>query len=314
MSKNFLRTAQIALVLVYAVILAGSVVRASGAGMGCPDWPKCFGTWVPPTDASQLPADYQTRYAGEHNAVGVFNAAKTWTEYVNRLFGALLGIAVFVQLIFASNNRQKEPRLFWLALAMFFWVGFQGWLGARVVASNLAPLKITTHMVVALLILAMGTLMVFRLKNRTTSHSITAHPLLIWVALLLTMVQIILGTQVRESVDELLLNVSRNGVIDQLGLSFIVHRSLSWLVVGVNAWMIYQWLQQNSLRHEVRRLLHALGFVLIVEFLVGVALSWLSFPAAAQPTHLLLACIVFGLQVSLLLHQRQAQNSHSLAG
>ena len=75
---------------VYFLILVGASVRASGAGMGCPDWPTCFGQWIPPTHESQLPANYQEIYANLGYAETRFNVVKTWTEYINRLIGVII--------------------------------------------------------------------------------------------------------------------------------------------------------------------------------------------------------------------------------
>ena len=171
-------------VAVYLLILVGGVVRSTGSGMGCPDWPKCFGQWIPPTEASQLPADYKEIYTAQRVAKNQklaltlqrlgfaqvagsifahptqyietdFNATKTWIEYLNRLLGALIGVFVFLTVAFALPYWRSDRIVFWLALASFLLTGVQGYLGSLVVSTNLLPVMVTVHMALALVIVAL---------------------------------------------------------------------------------------------------------------------------------------------------------------
>ncbi len=98
---RLVRWNQWTLVVVLLLILAGGIVRSSGSGMGCPDWPLCFGQVIPPLVESDLPSNYQEIYAERGYADTRFNALKTWTEYLNRLLGALTGLMVLVQAVLA---------------------------------------------------------------------------------------------------------------------------------------------------------------------------------------------------------------------
>ena len=137
---------------VYFLIMVGGLVRASGSGMGCPDWPKCFGRWVPPTSEAELPADYRVTYAEHGYADAGFNVVKTWIEYINRLIGVVIGLLIFVTLLASWPLRTEDAAVFWWSLSAFLLVGFEGWLGSVVVASNLMPWIVTLHMVAALMV------------------------------------------------------------------------------------------------------------------------------------------------------------------
>ncbi len=304
---RFILIAQITLILIFIVIIAGSVVRATGSGMGCPDWPKCFGSWVPPTDVSQLPSNYKELYAGEHHAVAEFNALNTWTEYLNRLAGAILGVFVFIQLLLSIKIRKYDNRIFVMSALSFFMIGFQGWLGAKVVSSNLAPMKITIHMVMALLILAVAVAIIYRAKKLiSVSSEKKAQPVIIQLSAIVfffTIVQIMLGTQVREEVDVLLKNFDANfrgDIVENLGISFKVHRSFSIAIMLVNLFMIYK-IVKSGATDTLKKLSKTLGLILIAELLAGIILNRFALPAALQPIHLLLACFAYALQFLIIL-------------
>ena len=182
--RRFRRFGLLTVASVYLLILVGGIVRSTGSGMGCPDWPKCFGTWIPPTQASQLPADYKEIYTAQrvaknqklalklqklgfsqvagsifaHPAQYIetdFNPVKTWIEYRNRLLGALIGVFVFATVILALPYWRRDRPVFWLALASFLLTGVQGYLGSLVVSTNLLPVMVTVHMGLALVIVAL---------------------------------------------------------------------------------------------------------------------------------------------------------------
>lgn len=304
---RFIRIAQITLIFIFIVIIAGSIVRATGSGMGCPDWPKCFGKWIPPTDVSQLPENYKELYAGEHNAVDEFNVLNTWTEYLNRLAGAILGVLVFIQLLLSIKIRKQDKRIFVLSVLSFFMIGFQGWLGAKVVSSNLAPMKITIHMVMALVILAVAVAIIYRAKklvsNATEKVVQPVVTQLAAIVFLFTIIQIMLGTQVREEVDVLLKNFDasfRGDIISNLGITFNIHRSFSIAIMLVNFFMIYKIIKSDA-SDSLKRSGKILGGILIAELLVGIILNRFSLPATLQPVHLLLACFAYALQFLIIL-------------
>lgn len=328
-------------VAVYVLILIGGIVRSTGSGMGCPDWPKCFGTWVPPTDISQLPANYKEIYTaqrvaknrklavrlesmGFHQVAGDifdhptqyietdFNPVKTWIEYINRLVGALIGVFVFATVLFALPYWRRDRPVFWLALASFLLTGVQGWLGSLVVSTNLLPIMVTVHMGLALIIV--GLLLYAVSRSRRAAGNI-AGPVLrtvsglravLVVAVLFTFCQIVLGTQVREEVDLLAAAnhyLGRAGWIEQLGDTFKVHRSFSALILLLNLYLAYR--LYTLPMQGLHRLATAILVLVATEIVAGITLAYFAFPAFAQPIHLTLATVLFGAQfLALVVYSR----------
>ena len=320
-SKAFIRFNWITLVLIFLVVIAGSFVRITGSGMGCPDWPKCFGQWIPPTDISQLPENYNEAFLEKRiskikkftaflNAISLeksadsinndadllkeqpFNAQKTWTEYINRLAGFLAGNAIlFVFVWIVIFYRQRK--LIGLSFLNLILLVVQAWFGSIVVASNLVPWTITVHLLLALVIIGLQLYLVF-LISPSQQHRLDFPKWikwLIWICFSITVYQMFLGTQVREYIDELSRKgFGRNDWSSMLGVTFFIHRSFSWLVLILLT--ILAFYNEKKKKYKPIRWMYTL---LAIELLSGVLLAHADMPGLARTAHLVLASCLFGI-------------------
>jgi cytochrome c oxidase assembly protein subunit 15 len=147
---KFRKSLIVTIVITYLLIMVGALVRSTGSGMGCPDWPKCFGQYIPPTNISQLPTNYKEIFKVEGKTIADFNAFHTWVEYLNRLLGVVVGFVILAMVYFAFPIRKTHRKVWLSTLFSLFLVLFIGWVGSKVVSSNLAPIKISIHMILAL--------------------------------------------------------------------------------------------------------------------------------------------------------------------
>lgn len=322
--KAFIRIAWIGLINVYLVILAGSVVRVTGAGMGCPDWPKCFDSYIPPTDVSQLPEDYKEqhmekrlekvdKFAGYLEVLGFgavaeelrndpallveedFNTRKAWTEYINRVIGAFSGLFILWLLFLSFQYRKTKRSVMILALVQVIVLGFQGWMGSIVVASNLTPWVITAHMIPAIFIVGNQLTMMKRVREVEMTKVSAAFYWVLIITLVVTLAQIILGTQLRQEIDAISYEMgfeAREGWLAHVGANFPIHRSFSWTVflgTGFLAWQKY--------KHNLQLpLINWLVVTVVLAVLTGMVMAYLGMPAITQSTHMLLSMAMFGLQ------------------
>lgn len=317
--RHFVLAAWVTIIAVYILIVVGSSVRATGAGMGCPDWPTCFGQVIPPTSEAQLPPNYQEIYRDRGYAELRFNAVKTWTEFFNRLTGVTIGFLALWTLWAGWRIRQTHKTSFYFALTAFLLIGFNGWLGKVVVSSNLHPIIITTHMVASLLVVA--SLILALVKAQTPLQLVNQRSLVrrlqawLLIGLTLTLIQIGLGVQVREQIDVIALGTDyhdRALWVAQVGQPVFIHVLFALVIVVYNWWLAKQ-LVQSQLSQTVVRMGRGLMLLVLTELSVGVLLGAANFPAFLQPVHLVLAGLVFGTQFYLMSLFLNAQHRDATA-
>lgn len=289
---------------VFLLIFIGGLVRGTGAGMGCPDWPKCFGQWVPPTDVSELPANYQEIYKDHGYASMEFNALRTWTEYLNRLSGVLIGFFILLTVVFSFPYLKRDAAIFWLNLLAFLLVAFQGWIGAKVVDTNLAHWMVTIHMLLALVIVGLLIYSITRsqqfvIESTAGEEKKSSLKIMTITGLLAGLAQVVIGTQVREEVDLMQLayhNTSRELWLGQAGAVFGIHKVFSLVLVAVNVWLmraIYMQFSNTRLNTAANWLMMTLG----AQLLGGIMLDKMAIPPVVQMFHLFIGSISIGIQL-----------------
>ena len=313
-------------------------MRSTGSGMGCPDWPKCFDRLVPPTDISQLPVGYEEKYIAGRKAKNErfasmlerfgneelaarirhdksilvheeFNAAKTWTEYVNRLTGAITGILILGCAIFSFTFFKTKRSIFVWSVVNVFAVGYQAWLGSLVVSTNLMPWMITVHMLLALVIVGISIYTYFKArslrdKDLLINHTSGGIRLLAALSLVLIVIQVTLGTGVREEIDviaDATNGLNRDQWLGQLTEVFDIHRTLALVTAGVIVLLFFVIRSRFATHTYQSRFTNLLLLLLVLQMVSALVLEFFDIPPFMQTVHLVIASLLFGTQYYLLL-------------
>ncbi|MEQ6124932.1 COX15/CtaA family protein [Pseudotenacibaculum sp. MALMAid0570] len=336
MKKRFPLFVKITLIAIYLIFLAGAIVRMTGSGMGCPDWPKCFGYYIPPTSEDQITwkpnasfkkgmiiikdealfvAEKEVKTTSEFNNenwekytkhdYAKFNKFHTWTEYINRLTSVLAGIPLLLMFIGSFLFWKSNKKITLLSVGVFLLFAFEAWLGKTVVDTNLTPVIITLHMAVGLVIIALLLQLRFITteKNRIYNYNSLFHKLLI-ISVVFSLIQIVMGTQVRQFIDEqvkLFGFENKEYSLMDPNFKFYFHRSFTIAIVLVNFAMFYL----NQVKGLGYKLVNWILVLLFLETITGILMYYADFPIGTQAVHLLSGALLFGVQFYLWLQSRK---------
>ncbi len=312
---------------VFLLLIAGGVVRSTGSGMGCPDWPKCYGAWAPPTCVCELPSDYQDiyvqkrikkaeRFAKLLSSIGLkdqatqilndpnlhtpeeFNVRKAWTEYINRLIGVLSGLFALVFFLSLIKARKYITRFrFWMGVLGFIMMLFNAWLGSIVVATNLFPVIISIHYLAAYAVIVLFMLSLVHARIMEDSLPVLKFKWYFVLMLVVSLVQLVYGTQLREVSDTAISNgvlYKADGVnFEALGITFKIHWVIAVLLIGMSIIPVI------TLRKKIKRKWYLwtsmISVVLLVQYISGVLNLRYQFPLLAQVSHIFFAGVIFGI-------------------
>ncbi len=338
--NSLYRKTIISIVIVYLVILAGGIVRMTGSGMGCPDWPKCFGFLIPPTERSQLEWKSNSEYNKNQIVIidetlfyandkfksknkfemsnwseytkhdySKFNVYHTWIEYINRLIGAIAGLSVLILFVNSLKFLKTKKIITGLSFLALIAIIFQAWLGKMVVDSNLMANTITVHMLMAIVLLFI-LFSILAISNPSKKRVKVSKNIstLVLISIVLLLIQIITGTEVRKFIDikmELLNYAEKERWIENISSSFSFHRSFSWAIIFVNS-LIYYHARKLGLKLKI---IHIVNILIFFQISSGIIMYYFHFPFSSQPIHLLISTMIISIQFYFLLLYKTSKNA-----
>jgi cytochrome c oxidase assembly protein subunit 15 len=290
--STFQRLALCTTASTYFLILVGGLVRASGAGLGCPDWPRCFGSWIPPASAAELPSHFDP---------ALFNPVLMWTEYLNRLLGVTVGLLILATAVSAWRHHRQDLRILWATGGALLLTGFQGWLGGRVVAAELAAWIVTAHLTVALVIVQ---LLLYATVRAMRGGEGRFSPLLI-ALILVTLIQIALGTQVRGAIDAALgSGIPRAQTLASVGLIDHLHRDAAVLVFALSILAAVRVRVKGGRQITLLRWTSVVVFLATLQIVLGITMAYFSLTPTVQVSHLTVASLLLGAETVLMLRAK----------
>lgn len=310
--KALRRTSTIAAIASFVLIFTGGLVRVSGAGLGCPDWPKCFGRWLPPTHVSQLPPNMDP---------SLFNFTLAWIEYGNRMLGMVVGLLVLATAILATVQARRWKQIWMPAWGAALLIAYIGWQGGQVVASALEPLLVSTHMIGALLVASLALISAQRSHyiawpeaERESSYpaDVKLWTLITWGVILL---QSALGTQVRAAVKHLETAQPMAGHdvwLNAIGPVRHIHEALGVLGAGLVAHLALKLLRRSESPSPLVVQSARAGLILAaLQVVAGVTMLAGAYLDILKLVHLWVAGLLIGLLLLIYGALSQSQRGNT---
>ncbi|MDB4721945.1 COX15/CtaA family protein [Verrucomicrobiales bacterium] len=314
------KTALAALLATIFLIFVGAIVRVTGSGLGCPDWPTCWGELIPPTSLEQVDFDrldiakFQKRDPGitKETLSAEFNPVHVWIEFINRLVSLPVGLFTLGTFLFSFQFLRKRPSVFIASISALVLVLTNAVMGAIVVRSGLKPGVITLHMALAMTLLCVLVYAIYRGGDRRPQVNLDGSGSIRTLLIVLFFACIgegVMGSQVRELTDELALkfkDIPRNvwhETLEQKPI-YLIHRSFSWVIFVLGAMTFFK--TRKATGDLGQLCLRTVCGIILAQMVLGILMSHVSVHPIVQVLHIGLSSILVVALFWLLIASRSA--------
>ncbi len=303
--KSFRAAVRLLLGATIGLVVIGVIVRATDSGMGCPDWPLCYGQIIPPTTDS-----------------GDVIAYKAWLEWIHRAIAAVIGLIVLAVVALALRNLKDRRSLQGASIALLALVLFQAWLGRQTVLESNSGASVTAHLASAMAFVGLQVWVLARSGYaetlggiRRASGSVVA-PIVAAGAIysLLLFGSNVTGTDTGLLYpDWPLMGGTLFPPITELSTPMILHRYATAIVALILISALWIVRREKGSLARVRQLLTFAAAVFAVQCVIGAAQIFTKLAPWTQTLHVALATVIWILTVgaasSALLEGRVAGGS-----
>lgn len=283
----------VALVLTYALIVLGAWVRATNSGLSCPDWPTCYGHWIPFAD--EIPADAGYTYF------------QVMLEWVHRLIaGVFLGPLILVIGFCCWRLREQQPRLPLYGVGLVILLLIQASLGGVTVLDQNSPWSVALHLSTALILFSMLWLIfersgiVARSAAEKSDHdadrvskSLILMSFSVWLLAIGTMASAAMTAKSGASLACSTWPLCNGAIIPDLGDPLIrLHSAHRWLALVTTFGVILLFLTWRR-APSMRGLVHGAFMLILCQIMLGATVIFLEVPVWTAVAHQALGVLTF---------------------
>jgi len=300
--KNFYKTSIITVILLYILVLIGGFVRITKSGDDCPDWPKCYGSWIPPFSIEDIPENFNPTQDKVYGS---------WIEYFNRLFGVILGISMIFTFYKSIYIFKIDKIIFYGSLTSLLLIIIAGWFGGQI-AQNIDGTNVmyqhsvSIHLYIAILTIISlvyttnrSFLLLYPDCEKKTNYS--DEVLFIFLAILiLNLLLVFSGSFIRTFIDNDLIKelpyfLRMEHYVYKTGLIKFIHPILGFLMLGILGILWNHIINISNSSNTLKMLVKVLLIIIGLQVIIGEGLRFNFIHETFRLYHLWLSTVILGI-------------------